>query len=902
MLLQRRGPRTNRNTPAGSATRTWQVARAALALLLAMLFLSVLAEPAAAAHGAPWRWKRVFGTGYNMPPGAQQEVTIFCPAGYRPVSLEWSAVGGVGFVVQANFLDYTGNWGRLLIYNPPGKPESRVVPVLNCVHGDDIGAVTTASVTLGRSGSRSGGWVDCPSGWVPLSFGADWEGSHVSKRIDFSSPTATGWYATGLDLESNTHLHLEVHCVFNSVFAGAQLVENQTTEPANQEVTLTAPCPAGKRTVGAGAFEYPVDGSVDPFNVNHGTTHSTTELLAAGSWGATVVATMPATGTRTWLVVRAWCVPASTPVLTVSAPSGTLHVHTISYSFSATDPVGESLFFSCSLDGDEAPCTPGVTNTVSGLSVGGHNLAIQVLNDSRMGDFEVHNFNITTAPDAPTVTGSTPSSGAVSVAFTTPSSNGDPITGYTAECASTDGGATGTGSVTSSPVQVSGLTNGRHYHCRVRATNGVGDSPYSGYDATVLVGAVPAGPTVTGSAPSSGSVSVTFTPGSDGGSPATGFAAECVSTDGGGTGTTSGAGSPLAVAGLTNGKHYRCHVRATNAVGPGDYGAYGATVLVADVPAGPTVTGSVASPGTVSVAFAPGGDGGSPVTGFTAECVSTDGGATAAASGGASPISVGALTKGKHYGCRVRATNTVGDGAFSALGPAVLTPDVPAGPTVTGSVPSPGTVSVAFIPGSDGGNPVTGFNAECVSTDGGVTASASGGASPISVGPLTKGKHYGCRVRATNAVGDGTFGGLGLTVLTPDVPGKPVVSMTKALSPTKLKVAAVVVETGGSPVTSFRVSCRSTNGGKPGKANGPKGPFRVKNLTPGKTYRCQVRGTNALGEGAWSKKGPKVTMPKAHPRGVGRPGGSGPHQGLDKGPLPVGDPSARKYRRLQPAP
>ena len=46
-----------------------------------------------------------------------------------------------------------------------------------------------------------------------------------------------------------------------------------------------------------------------------------------------------------------------------------------------------------------------------------------------------------TVPGAPTVTGSTPSAGAVTVAFNPPASNGgSPITGYTAQCVSTDGG------------------------------------------------------------------------------------------------------------------------------------------------------------------------------------------------------------------------------------------------------------------------------------------------------------------------------------------------------------------------------------------------------------------------------------------------------------------------------
>ena len=72
-------------------------------------------------------------------------------------------------------------------------------------------------------------------------------------------------------------------------------------------------------------------------------------------------------------------------------------------------------------------------------------------------------------PPAPTVTGSTPSPGAVTVAFT--SAPGAGITSHTAECVSTDGGATGTQSGAVSPITVAGLTPGKSYHCRVSATN-----------------------------------------------------------------------------------------------------------------------------------------------------------------------------------------------------------------------------------------------------------------------------------------------------------------------------------------------------------------------------------------------------------------------------------------------
>ena len=34
---------------------------------------------------------------------------------------------------------------------------------------------------------------------------------------------------------------------------------------------------------------------------------------------------------------------------------------------------------------------------------------------------------------------------------------------------------------------MTGLTGGKNYHCRVRATNAIGTSPYSAYGDTVIV-------------------------------------------------------------------------------------------------------------------------------------------------------------------------------------------------------------------------------------------------------------------------------------------------------------------------------------------------------------------------------------------------------------------------------
>jgi uncharacterized protein with LGFP repeats len=177
------------------------------------------------------------------------------------------------------------------------------------------------------------------------------------------------------------------------------------------------------------------------------------------------------------------------------------------------------------------------------------------------------------APAAPTGLSATPGNASATLIFTPGSDGGSEVTGYEV---STDGGdnwttlAISPGAGATRTGTVTGLTNGTTYSVKVRALNNVGTGAPSAA-ASVTPATLPAAPTGLSATPGNASATLSFTPGSDGGSPVTGYQ---VSTDGGTTWTTlattaSGSTETGTITGLTNGTPYPVKVRAVNSVGTG---------------------------------------------------------------------------------------------------------------------------------------------------------------------------------------------------------------------------------------------------------------------------------------------------------------------------------------------
>jgi uncharacterized protein YhjY with autotransporter beta-barrel domain len=397
-------------------------------------------------------------------------------------------------------------------------------------------------------------------------------------------------------------------------------------------------------------------------------------------------------------------------------------------------------------------------------------------------------------PGAPTIGTATPANQQASVAFTAPASNGGTaITGYTVT--SSPGGFTGTG--TSSPIIVSGLTNGTAYTFTVRATNSAGTGSASAASTSVTPittqtitfnnpGAQNFGTSPALTATASSGLTVAFT---------SSTASVCTITSGG------------TLTFVTTGT---CTINA-NQAGNGAYTAapqvtqsFTVNAGVPGVPVIGTVTGGNAQ---ASVPFtAPASNGGSAITGYTV--TASPGGVTA--SGTSSPIIVTGLTNGTAYTFTVKATNTVGSGAASSASNSVTPAGLPGAPTSVNAVAGDTSATITFTaPASNGGSAITTYTA--TSSPGGLAGSCAGPAAcTITVNGLTNGTAYTFAVTATNSVGTGAASSPSNSVTFVAVPTASAATMTTTLNtPVTLDLASSITGTG---ITGINVTVAAKHG------------------------------------------------------------------------------------------
>jgi len=294
-----------------------------------------------------------------------------------------------------------------------------------------------------------------------------------------------------------------------------------------------------------------------------------------------------------------------------------------------------------------------------------------------------------TVPSTSIITGITPGNGNLSVAFTPGSDGGATVTNYKYSLNGGSSFAAFSPAQTTSPVSISGLTNGTVYTIQLVAVNAAGDgTASSSFSATPFT--TPSAVTDFAITEGNSQLSLAFTAGANGGSAITNYE---YSLNGGSTFTSAGSTtSPIVVTGLTNGTSYSVQLRAVNAAGNGV-----ATSSVSATPRtisdAPSVTVITAGNSQLSVAFsAPAFNGGAAITNYK---YSLNGSSSFVSTGTtSSPILISGLTNGTTYDVQLLAVNIAGDGIPSST--VQGTPIAPSSPTLSASKISLNALSTIY--------------------------------------------------------------------------------------------------------------------------------------------------------------------------------------------------------------
>lgn len=438
-------------------------------------------------------------------------------------------------------------------------------------------------------------------------------------------------------------------------------------------------------------------------------------------------------------------------------------------------------------------------------------------------------------PGAPTIGSATAGDTEATVTFTAPASTGGTTIlagGYTVTA--NPGGATGTGS--SSPITVTGLTNGVAYTFTVTATNSAGTGAASAASNSIIPASPQTitfanpgtrnfgtSPTLTASSSAGGGYVVTFT---------SSTTSVCTVTSGG------------VLTFLTAGT---CTINADQA---GDSSFLAAPQVSQSfsvspvVPGAPTIGTAIAGDTQASVAFvAPVNIGGSAITGYTVTVNPAD---VVPVHGGSSPIVVTGLTNGQAYTFTVTADNVAGTGPASGASNSI-TPA--ATQTITFAAPS--AQNFGTTPTLIATTDATGLTPTFTSSTTGVCTITSGGALTF----VTAGT---CTINADQA-GDGTY--LPAPQVTRSftvnavVPGAPTIGTATAGNSQATVAFTAPASNGGSPITGYTVT--ASPGGA--TATGAGSPVTFTGLTNGTSYTFTVRATNGVGAGSPSAASNAVT-------------------------------------------
>jgi hypothetical protein len=378
--------------------RFGQLSAFAAGVTVVLSGLVAVATPAAAATAPPWHWTHVTGSA-TLTWFSSQTVSLACPGGYLPMSGGFTANDGE-LRLKGEHADLGANTFVFTIGNATGATHSASLDVW-CAGADEVGTITTAHTTVNKNTSgRAGSFVNCPTNMYAVGGDAEWA-STGSRTLDFTGPDQLGvsWAASGSSAATTDALTITARCAPISSGVWPVVVMHSVSGAT----TLTATCPSGRRVVSGGSYvrvtgQLAIDGSDRGYAVVSTSTRT--------SWTSTI----SSTGSGDF-AVSAICIPTNVPAISwTSVPSSSSNSASGQIVFTASDPMGEAVSVSCTLDGAGKACSSGSPTSYAALSEGPHQFGVDAVNQD--GEHTVANYYWRVDLTPPTVVSMAPGSDA----------------------------------------------------------------------------------------------------------------------------------------------------------------------------------------------------------------------------------------------------------------------------------------------------------------------------------------------------------------------------------------------------------------------------------------------------------------------------------------------------------
>jgi len=308
---------------------------------------------------------------------------------------------------------------------------------------------------------------------------------------------------------------------------------------------------------------------------------------------------------------------------------------------------------------------------------------------------------------------------------------------------------------TSSPVSITGLTNGTSYTVYLRATNAIGTGPASASVTATANIAVPGAPTDLVATGGNRTLSIAFSI-NNGGSAITNYSYSIT-----GVGGTYIAFSPARTSSpvtitttngttlLTNGTNYTVYLKAINAIGTG---AASDPVIATPftVPNSPVVLSVIPGEQSLFINFTPSSNGGSAITNYSYS-INGANGTYILLNTTSSPLTITGLTNGTLYTIHLKAINAAGSSITPTFRNGI--PSTVASPPINiVATPSNQSIIINFTAVNNSNSAISNYS---YSIDGTtyIPLNPADASSPVTIPGLTNGITYTVYLKSINAVG-----------------------------------------------------------------------------------------------------------------------------------------------------